>query len=86
MLSSFGITVFDTWKTLQNERFAAKAAPSHRNTAKPSFLFKALRWASFRDGLLLEMGFFWRFLLQTQEVGFFSRLLLQILKLTTLKQ
>ena len=48
-----------------------------------SFLFMALGWASFRDGLLFflkpldgllfEMGFFSRLLLQTQEVGFFSR-------------
>ena len=31
----------------------------------------SLGWASFQDGLLLEMGFFSRLLLQTQEMGFF---------------
>ena len=37
------------------------------------FLFKALGWASLRDGLLFKVGFFSRFLLKTQEVGFCSR-------------
>ena len=45
-----------------------------------SFLFKALGWASFRNGLLFEIIF------ANLKNGLLSRPMLQILKLTTVKE